>query len=194
MSPETSSPLSTIWGNLTEKNVRQLQRLNSTIFPVKYNDLFYSEAVNAPEGFVKLSFYNELLVGAVCCRKEKFVQNTYTATTYINSTPVDRGDITPQQPSNSQRASLYIMTLGVLAPYRERGIGKQLITHVLDLVQTSPHCADVVDVYLHVQDGNEEAMRFYKGYGFQVKDKLVGYYKRITPSDCFIVRKPITRV
>lgn len=179
-----SVPLPIVWGDLTEKNVRQLQRLNATIFPVKYNDLFYSEAIKAPDGFVKLAYYNELLVGAICCRKEKFVE--------IRTT--DDAAVGLQDASNSQKASLYIMTLGVLAPYRERGIGKQLITHVLNLVQTSPHCVDVVDVYLHVQDGNEEALQFYKAYGFEVKDKLIGYYKRITPADCFIVRKAVTRV
>lgn len=181
-------PLPVTWGSLTDKNVKQLQRLNSTIFPVKYNNRFYSEAIKAPEGFVKLAYYNEFLVGAVCCRKENYASNKAI------------GKAVPQSSSNSHNAgdassqsSLYIMTLGVLAPYRERGIGKQLITHVLHLVRTSPACADVVDVYLHVQEGNDEALRFYEGYGFEVKEKLVGYYKRIEPSDCYIVRKPVER-
>lgn len=178
-----SPPLPIVWGDLTEKNVSQLQRLNSTIFPVKYNAFFYTEAINAPDGFVKLAYYNELLVGSVCCRKEK----------YVAKRGPDGSAVEPDDPANAQKASLYIMTLGVLAPYREHGIGKQLITHVFDLVEMSPLCADVVDIYLHVQEGNDDALRFYRGYGFEVTEKLVGYYKRISPADCFIVRKPVKR-
>lgn len=85
------------------------------------------------------------------------------------------------------------MTLGVLAPYRDRGIGRRLITHVLELARTSPVCQDVIDVYLHVQEGNDEALRFYEKYGFRVTDKLMGYYKRIEPPNCFVVRKPVTK-
>lgn len=193
MFPEESNhssftpPLPIVWGDLTEKNVRQLQRLNSTIFPVKYSSQFYSDAIRAPDGFVKLAYYNELLIGAVCCRKERFQASKVT----------EDGKEQPPVPSDpsdsSSKSSLYIMTLGVLAPYRERGIGKQLLTHVLDLVHNSPSCADVVDVYLHVQEGNEDALRFYRGYDFEVKEKLVGYYKRIEPADCLIVRKIINR-
>lgn len=180
-------PLPMVWGELTEKNVMQLRRLNATIFPVKYSAQFYSDAIRAPEGFVKLAYYNELLVGAVCCRKEKYQPSKVTADGKEQPpVPADCSD-------SSSKSSLYIMTLGVLAPYRERGIGRQLLTHVLDLVHNSPSCADVVDVYLHVQEGNDDALRFYKGYGFEVKEKLVGYYKRIEPADCLIVRKAISR-
>lgn len=182
-----SPPLPIVWGDLTEKNLMQLQRLNATIFPVKYSSHFYSEATRAPEGFVKLAYYNELLVGAVCCRKEKYQASKVTE---------DGKEQPPVQSDSSDplsKSSLYIMTLGVLAPYRERGIGRRLLTHVLDLVHSSPYCADVVDVYLHVQEGNEDALRFYKGYGFEVKEKLVGYYKRIEPADCLIIRKVIDR-
>lgn len=183
-SKETDSPpLPITWQNLTDNNVKELQRLNSTMFPVKYNQLFYSEALKAPDGFVRLAYYNDLLVGAVCCRKEKYASNRLGQS---SSGSKDSASVCPM-------SSVYIMTLGVLAPYRERGIGRRLITHVLDLVRSSPACADVVDIYLHVQEGNDEALRFYEGYGFQVKEKLLGYYKRIEPANCYIVRKAVER-
>lgn len=166
-SSQQAPPLRIVWGQLTEKNVRQLQRLNVSIFPVKYNDLFYSEAVNAPAGFVKLAFFNELLVGSVCCRKESCVSP---------DSPSE-----PEGEAGQKTSKLYIMTLGVLAPYRERGIGKQLIEHVLELVRTSDECKDVGEIYLHVQDGNDDALRFYRKCGFAVKERLEGYYKRIGP-------------
>lgn len=48
---------------------------------------------------------------------------------------------------------------------------------------------DVKEIYLHVQTSNEEALRFYRRYGFEVAEKLEGYYKRIDPPDCFVLRK-----
>lgn len=64
------------------------------MFPVSYNDKFYKDVLEAGE-LAKLAYYNDVVVGAVCCR-------------------VDISD-------NSRR--LYIMTLGCLAPYRRLGIG-----------------------------------------------------------------------
>lgn len=186
MDNEKLPPLSIVWGDLTDKNVNQLQRLNSTIFPVKYNDLFYSEAVKARKGLVKLAYFNELLVGAVCCRKEPYFECKANA-----SGMKPRPPPSPETASAETKSSLYIMTLGVLAPYRERGIGTQLINHVLNFVETSAICEDVQDIYLHVQDGNDEALQFYKRYGFEVTEKLQGYYKRIDPTDCFIVQKDV---
>ena len=59
------------------------------IFPVNYNEKFYKYVLKAGE-LAKLAYYNEMIVGAVCCRVEE----------------------------NSDNKHLYIMTLGCLAKYR----------------------------------------------------------------------------
>ena len=41
--------------------------------------------------------------------------------------------------------------------------------------------AGVHEVYLHVQTSNNDALNFYKRFGFEVKDKILNYYKRIDP-------------
>lgn len=175
-----------VWGDVNDKNVKLLERLNSTIFPIKYDETFYRDVIKAPSGFVKLAYYNEILVGAVCCRTESYSPKTTISQTLSKSKI--QGEVLQQCPSR-----LYILTLGVLAPYRERGVGGKLLDHVLDLVETSAHCKSVVEVYLHLQVGNDEALRFYKHHGFEVVDTLVAYYKRLEPADCFVVRKAILR-
>lgn len=69
------------------------------------------------------------------------------------------------------------------------GAGTKLLNHVLDL------CAkqNVTDIYLHVHTINEEAINFYKKFGFEVTDKISNYYTNITPPDCFVLTKVITQ-
>jgi len=41
-------------GNLHEKNLEQLKKLNSSIFPIRYGDRFYEEVLRAHPDLVKL--------------------------------------------------------------------------------------------------------------------------------------------
>lgn len=153
--------------DVNEVNISQLQRFNAAIFPVRQTNNFYKQMLTDPPGFSRLVYHGQVLVAAVCCTKEISKQ------------------------SHTSSSKLYIMTLGVLPTYRERGIGHKLITHVLEMVSSPEHSQDIEEVYLHVQDGNHEALAFYERHGFQIANRIVGYYKRLKPSDCFVVRKPV---
>jgi ribosomal protein S18 acetylase RimI-like enzyme len=93
-------------GEVTVHNIRQLKKLNTVVFPVSYNDKFYKDVLLAGE-LARLAYYNDLVVGGVCCRV----------------------DLTEGQ------RRLYIMTLGCLAPYRRLGIGTKMWNHVLNYVE-----------------------------------------------------------
>jgi len=69
------------------------------------------------------ALYSDFVIGAICCRLEK------TAAA-----------------ANSAR--LYIMTLGVFAPYRRRKVGARLLDHIMTAAAAD---STVDDVYLHVQ-------------------------------------------
>jgi ribosomal protein S18 acetylase RimI-like enzyme len=88
------------------------------------------------------------------------------------------------------------MTLGVLAAYRNRGIGSKLVASVLDYIEAEKHgkLSNVDEVMLHVQISNADAIKFYEDkFGF-IKGELVeNYYKRIDPPHCYILRKEISR-
>lgn len=93
-------------GDVTVHNIKQLKRVNRVVFPVSYNDKFYKDVLEVGE-LAKLAYFNDIVVGAVCCREDK---------------------------SEGQRR-LYIMTLGCLAPYRRLGIGTVMLEHVLKICE-----------------------------------------------------------
>ncbi|PIA65435.1 hypothetical protein AQUCO_00100731v1 [Aquilegia coerulea] len=140
-----------------EKNLMQLKKLNIALFPVRYNDKYYSDALAAGE-FTKLAYFSDICVGAIACRLEK-------------------------KEAGSLR--VYIMTLGVLAPYRGLGIGTKLLNHVLDFSSKQ----NISEIYLHVQINNDDAIDFYKKFGFEITETIQNYYANITPPDCHVLTK-----
>jgi len=92
----------------------------------------------------------------------------------------------PSTPSDKQ-FKLYIMTLGVQAAHRGRGIGSQLLTSVLQATRRPPHANRIREIYLHVQTSNADAIHFYSKFGFETQSRIQNYYKRIEPPDCFVL-------
>uniref|UniRef100_A0A914YHA9 N-terminal methionine N(alpha)-acetyltransferase NatE n=1 Tax=Panagrolaimus superbus TaxID=310955 RepID=A0A914YHA9_9BILA len=101
-------------GEVTQHNIAQLKEINKQVLPVVYNERFYNEVMNAGE-FAKLAYFNDSVVGAVCCR--------------------------PEVKENRKR--LYIMMIGTLAPYRRYGVGTMLISHVLALCEKDTNIESV---------------------------------------------------
>ncbi|XP_076891254.1 uncharacterized protein LOC143542583 [Bidens hawaiensis] len=142
-----------------DENLSQLKKLNSILFPVRYNNKYYADVL-ASGDFTKLAYYDDTCVGSITCRLEKREDGV---------------------------VRVYIMTLGVLAPYCRLGIGTLLLNHVLDLSSKE----NVGEVYLHVQTNNKDAVNFYKKFGFEITETIRNYYVRITPPDCYVVTKYI---
>ncbi|KAH9949558.1 acyl-CoA N-acyltransferase [Amylocystis lapponica] len=149
--------------SLTLNNLGTVRKLNSVLFPIKYSEKFYQDILLPEvEEFCKLVYYNDVPVGTVCCRLE-----------------IVEG-----------RAKLYLMTMGVLAPYRSRGVGSQSLQHVI--AAAAAHSKPKIStIYLHVQVSNDAAKKFYERHGFKEVGVHQGYYKKITPHDAWILEKEI---
>lgn len=70
--------------------------------------------------------------------------------------------------------------------------GAKLLQHCLDLCEKDSR--KIEEVYLHVQINNEEALGFYKKYGFVVSETIRDYYVRIEPRDCYVLTKYLNTV
>ncbi|SPO22644.1 related to N-alpha-acetyltransferase 50 [Ustilago trichophora] len=176
---------------LTPNNLGQLRKLNSVLFPVQYSERFYKDVLDPDAAEIcKLGLFNDVAVGTICCRLESVSKDI---------------------------VRIYIMTLGVLAPYRRLGIASALLQHVLDHVspgkeiqiidkdaptpkpkkdkngkETKPEplkkSVKVESIYLHVQTSNDEARTFYEKFGFKVAETIDNYYRRIQPASAWVLQ------
>nr|CDS28255.1 n alpha acetyltransferase 50 NatE catalytic [Hymenolepis microstoma] len=149
-------------GELTIHNINQLRVINRTVFPVVYTDKFYTDLLKNPQ-LCRLAYFNDIVVGAVCYRFEK-------------------------AEGSDNLKNCYIMTLGCLAPYRRYGVGSMLLRHVLRMCAKN---TQVQTVYLHVHVENDDAVKFYQRFGFEIAGKVENYYRRLSPQDAYILKTRI---
>ena len=161
--------LDVIFAEVTEKNVEQLRLMNTRIFPVRYNDQFYKDVYKNIK-LAQFALYNDTPVGAVGARVEA-----------------------PEGSTTGEQTQLYIMTLGVLEPYRRCGVATQMLEYILDLVKTDAEFKELLTVVLHVQTNNDSALAFYKQHGFEITGHKENYYQKLEPSDCHILTYVIDR-
>ena len=85
---------------------------------------------------------------------------------------------------------LYIVTLGCIPMYRRLGIGSAMLRHILEAI--SCYEDSICFVFLHVQINNEEAIAFYKRFGFEIVETVKNYYCRLEPPDAYVMEKKLS--
>ncbi|GIL50504.1 hypothetical protein Vafri_6682, partial [Volvox africanus] len=71
-----------------------------------------------------------------------------------------------------EERAVNICVLGVLPPYRRRGLARLMLRQVVDSARTASACA----VFLHVRPSNAAAMALYQSAGFVAAALLPDYY------------------
>ncbi|KAF5370680.1 hypothetical protein D9758_001893 [Tetrapyrgos nigripes] len=169
------------FASLTPNNLGTVRKLNSVLFPIKYTDKFY-------EGILNLDVENFCKLGRVPCNDSVYFRLDVTSSVYYNDIPV--GTICCRFENKNDQVQLYLMTMGVLAPYRSRGLGSQTLQLILDAAAS--HAKPSINkIYLHVQTSNGEAKHFYEKHGFKEVGLHENYYKKIEPHDAWILEKTI---
>ncbi|KAF7361730.1 N-alpha-acetyltransferase 50 [Mycena venus] len=170
MSSSTASNLPTrdasSFASLTPNNLGTVRKLNSVLFPIKYSEKF-TKTSSCPRSRTSANSCTITMslvrLGTVCCRLE----------------------------NKDGQVSLYLMTMGILAPYRSRQLGSTSLKLVLDAA--AAHTKPKIDrIYLHVQISNADAKKFYERHGFAEIGVHENYYKKIVPHDAWILEKRFT--
>lgn len=152
----------------TVERLPAVQALSNIVFPFRYPAADYSRAIQSNVSNASISWlaYDDTdtgdsasLVGALICRAES--------------------------DNNNNDLSIYILTLAVVATYREQGIGTKLLEHGTNAAKET----GAVRMYAHVQQGNEDALRLYRKFGFKEKETVENYYRRLRPPHAIIVEK-----
>jgi len=151
------------FASITPNNLGTLKRLNRVLFPIRYSEKFYQDVLLPElEDFCKLVYFNDVPVGTICCRLE----------------------------TKDGLTKLYLMTMGVLAPYRDRRLGSQSLELIV-AAASSYKKQKINHIYLHVQTSNGEAKRFYERHGFKEIGVHENYYKKIQPRDAWVLQRAI---
>ncbi|KAJ1506722.1 hypothetical protein HMI54_002531 [Coelomomyces lativittatus] len=147
---------------ITLENIHELRKVHEALFPVHYKAPFYDEILAGGGDFLKAAYCHNTLMGTICCRHYP-IQLT-------------------------KKFRIYIMTLGILGPYRRLGFGTYLIQHVLTHASKDNDC---MSVDLHVQTSNVTALNCYLRLGFSILKRVPQYYRDIDPPDAFFLRKDL---
>jgi len=159
------SPPRVSFASLTPNNLGTVRKLNSVLFPIKYSEKFYQDILLPEvEDFCKLVYFNDVPVGTICCRLE----------------------------TKDDEHHLYLMTMGILAPYRSRNLGFQTLELIL-AAATSHLKPKISRIYLHVQVSNDGAKKFYERHGFKEIGIHENYYKKIVPHHAWILERVINK-
>jgi ribosomal protein S18 acetylase RimI-like enzyme len=144
-------------------SIDALRLLNMSLFPVQYPKSFYRGILKDP----RLCHYarcDDTLVGAIVVQRERDKK---------------------RQPTTCMEVAL----IGVLALYRRRGIGRQLMAEVTWVLRTEVDlAAEIRSICLHVHVVNTEAQSFYASLGFTVAGEVDGYYPRLSPTTALKLR------
>ncbi|ETK75718.1 hypothetical protein L915_17716 [Phytophthora nicotianae] len=86
------------------------------------------------------------------------------------------------------RRSVQLRTLAVASQFRRQGIGKKLVTRIIEQAKEARKEGDQVEgVRLHVHAGNDEALAFYKALDFVEKARVEDYYRHLEPRTAVVM-------
>jgi len=147
---------------ITSETIDAVEKINLASFPIKFPRGVYKTIATSKDGISFVARYRGRPVGAVCASIEDLSETKQT---------------------------ISILTLATLAAFRGKGVGSRLMERVLECAEDMPN---VVEVSLHVQVSNTDAIRFYKTrFGFQQREKILNFYNRVNPPHCYKFLKPI---
>lgn len=154
---------------LDSSTLIHLKQINGAVLPSRYSGKWYQDALHVG-ALAQLAFFDDQCVGAIRCAVDE---------------PSFHAPGTQIKIANSDERRVYIMTLGVLAPFRQYGIATMLLESVL----VEAKRLGIREVYVHAWTENVEAIEWYEKRGFtKSAEPIIGYYRKMNPQgDAYIL-------
>lgn len=143
--------------DLTANHIGTFKKLHQVLFPIEIAPSFYKDALNASVTLSKLGYYNDI---PVACFSAK---------------------IYPEKAG----PRIYLLTFGVLAPYRRLGLGAKMLDYLESHVKNE---LKAKSISLHVQEGND-AKEWYIKNGYTEEKFEENYYPKSQPSGAYFLTK-----
>lgn len=169
-------------------DIPALRRLNSLLLPVAFPDSFYAAVLDPAQShrYSRVITWDgdgnglpeePKIVGAIVCIPEKQQQQQQSA----------------DSAATSSEYSLYIRSLGILAPYRALGLANAALDDILAHVSSSSSSTlSLRSVTAHVWTENEQGLAWYLRRGFErVGAPVEAYYRRLRPDTAILVSRPV---
>eukprot|EP00245_Coleochaete_scutata_P008679 TRINITY_DN2698_c0_g1_i1.p1 TRINITY_DN2698_c0_g1~~TRINITY_DN2698_c0_g1_i1.p1 ORF type:complete len:341 (+),score=33.91 TRINITY_DN2698_c0_g1_i1:108-1130(+) len=147
-------------------DLEALEDMHQALFPIRYEAEFFEKVVHG-QGIISWAAIDtsrppsEELVGFITAR-------------VVSTSESEESALLGYEFMQTERTLVYILTLGVLKPYRNIGVASSLVWRVIDYANS---CPSVRALYLHVIAYNRSAILFYKKNLFQCIRKLYNFYK-----------------
>ncbi|NVM02800.1 MAG: GNAT family N-acetyltransferase [Candidatus Helarchaeota archaeon] len=131
----------------TRKDYEQVEAVNSATLRVSFSYLYSIYHKKHPDLFLVV---------------EDGLENKIIAFILVD---INGGDV--------KKDSALVYAIGVLENYRRQGIGKLLVNQLIKNLKKHPN---IKELYLHVQESNTVAFKFYEKLGFQFSKTIKQFY------------------
>ncbi|XP_077234962.1 histone acetyltransferase MCC1-like [Tasmannia lanceolata] len=156
-----------VYRPIRPSDLEVLEQIHATLFPIRYESEFFLNVVNGQDivswaavDTSRPDSQSDELIGFVTAR-------------VVIAKESDIGDLLGYDSSRADQTLVYILTLGVVGPYRNRGIASSLVREVIKYASSIPTCRAV---YLHVISYNDPAIHFYQKMSFKCLRRLSNFY------------------
>jgi ribosomal protein S18 acetylase RimI-like enzyme len=147
-----------IFRTIHRDDLHDLRTLQLELFPVKYTKKFYLSLLDMSNTFTVLAIERETdkIIGV--CSARVFEESHFEWCGF-KYTRVRMG---------------YIMTLGVSPSHRRKGLASKMLEMLERRMLLEPY--NVTKLTLHCKVDNNQALSFYKTFGFYIAQKIKNYY------------------
>eukprot|EP01018_Ginkgo_biloba_P031690 Gb_12740 [translate_table: standard] len=156
-----------VYRSIRPSDLEVLKEIHESLFPIRYESQFFLNVVNG-RGIVSWAAVDMNRPDASRDEPIGFVTARVVA-----GTESEMADMLGYESLKTERTFVYILTLGVIKPYRNLGIASALVWEVIEYASSIPSCRAV---YLHVISYNQSAILFYKKNSFRCLRKLENFY------------------